>query len=252
MKDIDVIKDMYKITINLKERFIPFVENSLKEKNIDKIQFEFNDIFNIMKTLIFGVDKSSTIKKVDLLKNKNLIKTFFLNLPNMYSSLSVIKDIVIQLDEYIWAIDRIMYEKLCKNENNKDEMFLSKTEINRFLNIIDMYAQECTYIRSTISSLKDVVYNTATLDARSIDDMVEKFGAIKHMKKDTLKRYYFYDVYEIKGSCNYFIPNDMFFGETNSILRTYNRVMDFLFKDFVFIYNTIETNFSEIIKNSTK
>ena len=94
--------------------------------------------------------------------------------------------------------------------------------------------------------------DTAVIDNRSTDDIMANLGAIKTLKKDTLKRYYFYEVYEIKNSFKYFSINDMFFGETNSIMRLYNNIMDFIFKDFVFIYNTIESNLSEIIKKSTK
>lgn len=252
MRDIDIIKDMHKITINLKERFVPFIENSLKEHNIDRTVFVENDIFSIMKTLIFGVEKDSPIKKVDLIKNKNLLKTFFLNLPNIYASLSVIKDIIVQIDEYLWSIDRIMYEKLCKNEKKDEKIFLTEEEIKRFMIVLDMYSQDCTYIRTSISSLKDLIYNTAVIDDRPIDNIINKFNSVPHMKKDTLKRYYFYDVYEIKsGGFKYFNTKDMFFGETNTILRTYNIVMDFLFKDFMSIYNVIDTNFAEIIRLSS-
>ena len=254
INELEIYKDLYRITENLKNRFIPFVKKTLIERNIDSKPFDDNDIFTIMKTLVFGVDKESTIKKVDLVKNKNLMKLFFLNLPNIYSSVSFIKDIFVQIDEFIWTIDKTLFDKIYKpsKDDNKEFSILNEKEIVRFMNIIESYSNECTFIRSSLSSLKDIVYNTAIIDNRSTDDIISNFGSIKTLKKDTLKRYYFYEVYEIKNSFKYFSLNDMFFGETNSIMRLYNNIMDFIFKDFVFIYNTIETNLNEIIKKSTK
>jgi len=250
--ELDIYKEMYRITENIKNRFIPFVKKTLVERNIDIKYFDESDIFSIMKTLIFGVDKESSIKKVDLVKNKNLMKLFFLNLPNIYSSISFIKDIFVQIDEFIWAIDKMLFEKIYKPTTDFSNSILNEKEITRFMNIIETYTNECAFIRSSLSSLKDIIYNTAVIDNRSTDDIMANLGAIKTLKKDTLKRYYFYEVYEIKNSFKYFSINDMFFGETNSIMRLYNNIMDFIFKDFVFIYNTIESNLSEIIKKSTK
>ena len=44
----------------------------------------------------------------------------------------------------------------------------------------------------------------------------------------------------------------MIFGETNTILRLYNIVTNFLFKDFLFMYRVIKTNIETLSQNCKK
>lgn len=252
-KELSIFQDIHRKTINLKERFESYVNSIIKDDEKIKKFFEDNDIVNIMKSLIFGVDDNLGIKKVDFAKNKNLLKKVFISLPNFYNTLSILKNIFIQLDEYIWYVDKTIYTELYNNDlfysTDNYNPILNDIEIIRFMNILDVFKNETTYIRSTISELKNIVYSTCNMNK---DDFLENANKIKSLKKDSLKRYYFTDVYEIKDGLKYFYTDGMFFGETNSIMHYYKKIIEFIFCDFCAIYNTIENNVSEIIKNSTK
>ena len=249
-KEINIFKTMYTKTINLKEKFIPYVESLAKENEQLYSLFSENDVFNIMKVLLFGVDENTNIKKVDLVKNKNLLKKVFLNLSNFYNSLVFLKEIFVQIDEFIWFIDKFYYDEIYKN--SKEISILNEIEMTRFMNMIDSYKDETSYIRSSLSSLKEIVHNSCIINAMNELDFQERHGKIKSLKKETLKRYYFYDIYDIKDGINHFYTNDMIFGESNTIMHMYNKIIDFMFKDFCYIYNTIENNLNTIIKTSTK
>lgn len=249
-KEINIFKTMHTKTINLKEKFIPYVENLAKENDQLYILFSENDVFNIMKVLLFGVDENTSIKKVDLVKNKNLLKKVFLNLSNFYNSLIFLKDIFVQIDEFIWFIDKFYYDEIYKN--SKEMTLLNEIEISRFMNVLDSFKDETSYIRSSLSSLKEIVHNSCVINSMNELDFQDRHDKIKKLKKESLKRYYFYDIYDIKDGIKHFYTDDMFFGESNNIMHMYNHIIDFMFKDFCSIYNTIELNLNEIIKTSTK
>lgn len=249
-KEINIFKTMHTKTINLKEKFIPYVESLAKENDQLFILFSENDVFNIMKVLLFGVDENTSIKKVDLVKNKNLLKKVFLNLSNFYNSLIFLKDIFVQIDEFIWFIDKFYYDEIYKN--SKEMSLLNEIEISRFMNVLDSFKDETSYIRSSLSSLKEIVHNSCVINSMNELDFQDRHDKIKKLKKESLKRYYFYDIYDIKDGIKHFYTDDMFFGESNNIMHMYNHIIDFMFKDFCSIYNTIENNLNTIIKTSTK
>ena len=98
--ELKIYKDILEKSNSLKNRFIKFFENTLKENDVSSSIFDAN-VLEIIKSLIFGVEENSNIAKVDVGKNRNLIKHMFLNLPNIYKVACVYKDLVIQFEEYL-------------------------------------------------------------------------------------------------------------------------------------------------------
>lgn len=249
-KQLLVFQNMYAKTVNLKDKFIPYVQILVEENENMRVMFEENDVYSILKCLLFGVDDKTYIKKVDLVKNKNLIKLIFLNLPDFYKSLCFIQALFIQIDEYIWYINKTYYDEVYKIDN--EYPILNNIETTRFMNVLEIYKEETTYIRSSISTLKELIRNSCMLNSMSELDFEERHNKIVNLKKETTKKYYFYDLYEIKDGIKRFQTNDMFFGEMNAIMHSYNKIVDFIFKDFCFFYNSIKSNIEEIIKQATK
>ena len=73
-----------------------------------------------------------------------------------------------------------------------------------------------------------------------------------HLNKDTLKRYYFNNVYELKNSIKLFDDEKMVFGETNNIMRYFNKLFDYVFGDIICIYYTANNHFKVLTNETSK
>lgn len=71
--ELGIYKDILEKSKSLKNRFTKFFENVLKENEISTSLFDAN-VLEIIKSLIFGVEENSNIAKVDVGKNRNLVK----------------------------------------------------------------------------------------------------------------------------------------------------------------------------------
>ena len=92
------------------------------------------------------------------------------------------------------------------------------------------YAWDTTHVRSSVTTLKTLIHN-------AMDDEY----TITLSKKDSLKRYYFNHVYDLKNNVKAFDDNKMIFGSTNQIMKKYDEIISFIFSDFVAIYQSILT-----------
>lgn len=252
---------------NLELRFESFFNDAMVHNDIPKSLFEYN--ITIIQELLFGVDESMPIKKVDCNKNKNLIKQILLNVPNMRDSVNLLSEIIAQLEEFLNfiansfnKINEDYYKNKATSISNSDEVIsfekhindynLTVSEYEKLSRMLYSYAWECTHIRSYCSELRSLIDNSGCLAATSKLLSNINPSDIKNCKKDTLKRYYFTDTYEIKNNIRYFDMNSMIFGETNTIMRLYNIITDFLFKDFLFMYSVIKTNITVLSQKSKK
>lgn len=243
--ELKIYKDILEKSNSLKNRFIKFFENTLKENDVSSSIFDAN-VLEIIKSLIFGVEENSNIAKVDVGKNRNLIKHMFLNLPNIYKVACVYKDLVIQFEEYL----NYVHNEL-DSIPIRETVILNEYTFEKFKDLIYSFSWESTYMRSYASTFKTLIYNSGNINFEkplSVAHVLE--DKIVGVKKDTLKRYYFSDCYDLKNGFKYFDNNKMLFGETNSIMRVFNILSDYLFRDFITMYNCIVCNIDEILKFS--
>ena len=250
MTDTILFENILGICNNLENRFEDFFIKSCVEHDIPAGIYEYNTT-PIIKELLFGIDENSSIKKMSIIKNRNVIKQLFLNTPSLKNSINVFQDIVKQLEEFINYISAEFekYPTLVKN-NSKYE--LNDVEYNKLKCMFFSYSWECTHIRSYCSDIKQLLDNSSCLATTKPESFQIEPNSITHCKKDTMKRYYFIDTYEIKNNIRYFDMSTMIFGETNTIMRMYNKITDFLFKDFMFMYNVIKTHFMVLGGKTTK
>jgi hypothetical protein len=249
MKDSELFKDILDKCENLENRFDSFFTKSLNDRNIPENMF-YGTVF-IIKELIFGVDENQPTRKVEINKNRNMIKQTFLNVSNFRDTINVYHDIISQLEEFL----NYVYNKFADGYSSCEtsgKSKLSKEEFDKLKTILWSYGWESTSIRSYCSDLKNLIDNSSCLANTRSDFFKIKPDSVKTCKKDTLKRYYFTDTYELKNNIKYFDMNNMIFGETNTIMRMYNKISDFLFKDFMFMYNVIKTNIQVLYSKTTK
>ena len=234
--------------------------SAIESNNIPKDLFGFN--INLISELLFGVDEKMPIKKLDCNKNKNLVKQILLNVPNMRNSVNLLSCIISQLEEFLNYIANEFNNILTKYKNTKTDISYDKwltdnynltcREYEKLSYMFCSYAWECTHIHSYCIELRSLIDNSGYLTPDNLFLTNNEKNDINHCKKDTLKRYYFSDTYEIKNNIRYFDMKTMIFGETNTILRLYNIVTNFLFKDFLFMYRVIKTNIETLSQNCKK
>lgn len=221
----------------LKTGFKDFLRKSCKNNNFDFDNgFEFG-IDIIIEELIFGIESKSDVTfntaKVDYSKNKNLIKTIILN--NIYNpgTLDVLKDIVVLLEEYTNFIF-----------NTVQDIYLDNTRNNLILTFIDItenISWTTSHIRSITTNLKKLIRNAK----ENRDNQIE---VDKIMKQDSLKRYYFHHVYDLKNKVKIFDNQHMIFGETNNIMYLFDKIIDYIFEEFSGMYILINSNSKAYLK----
>lgn len=231
---IEIFQDIVNTSIQLKENF----ENILKDI-CEAHDFYFDDSFGmgietIIKDLIFGIDgkgDASNITKVDFSKNKNLIKTIILN--NLYkpNTLDTLTDIVMTLESFTYNIFCLFQHFVDFNDDENTHLLV-------YSDIIDNISWSMANTRINISNLKKILR-----DVKSNDKVP------KYMKQDTMKRYYFHHVYDLKNKVKIFDNTTMIFGETNFIMCMLDNIIDSIFIEFSSKFLFIYTNANEYLKN---
>lgn len=235
MKEKNIYDDILTKSTNIRDRFETFFKTKMKENGVSPNLIDDN-VVNIIKTLLFGTGSSSKISKNDFHKQFNLIKQLFLKLPDIENTLSLLKDMIFQFDEYINYVS----STFSKLEVIKDKKITNDT----FCKIRDMlnhYSWTSMHIRSDVMTLKTLIHNSGWIHINKSLTLIDKKD-IGNAKPDTLKRYYFDDVYDLKNSIKLFNNNEMIFGETNTIMNLYNKIFEYIFKHFICVYNIIYTN----------
>lgn len=245
MTEIKLYKSIITKCDNLENKFIDFFEKSREKRNISENIINA-DVCNLMKMLIFGVNEETPMAKLDIGKNKNLVKQLILNIPNFKDALGFLQDIIIQLEEFMNHISNDFEMEL----NNIADRKITSIEFIKLKYLFSSYGWECTHIRSYCSELQTLIDNSGSLATDRSELLKPTVEDIKYCKKDTMKRYYFTDTYELKNNIKYFDMDTMIFGETNSIMRMYNIITNFLFKDFLFMFNVVKTNISVLLQTT--
>lgn len=221
----------------LKSGFNNYLRKSCKEHD-----FYFDNGFELgidtmIEELIFGIESKSdnlfNTAKVDYSKNKNLIKTIILN--NIYNpgAIDVIKDIIVLLEEYTTFVLNTVQD--IYTDTVKNSLVLT------FINIVENISWTTSHIRSITTNFK-------TLLRYAREDTEDNVDVAKYMKADSLKRYYFHHVYDLKNKVKVFQTEHMMFGEVNNIMYNFDKIMDFIFEEFSGMYILINSNTKAYLK----
>ena len=243
MKEKEIYNDILLKSKNLKTKFNSFFKNKLKENNLNNTIIDDN-IINMINSLLFGFDSSNKISKNDFHKQYNLLKQLFLKLPNIDNTLSLMKDIIYQLDEYINYINT----SFAKLEFVKDRK-MNNCVFIKMRDMLNYYSWSSMHIRSDIMTLKTLIRNSGWIQLNKPIELTETKD-IGLAKPDTLKRFYFEYVYDLKNSVKLIDETQMIFGETNTIMQLFNKVFEYIFKYFICVYNIITTNIEWIAKTT--
>lgn len=227
------LKKLYNSSIAIKKDFPKYFSKILKKHNVSFSSMGMNDEYITMcQDLIFGIDDVSMDKnkKTNINKNKNLIKTTLWNkiIIDNISGMAVLHELVVLLEEFTNHISNTfgdMFETI-SHDTTIDEN--EKTEYHNIVNLFWSYSWDTTHIRGDATSLKAL-----------LSDVMDNNFKITVSKKDSLKRYYFNYVYDLKNNIKVFDDDKMLFGNTNQIMKKYNEIITFIFSDFVAIYQSI-------------
>ena len=221
----------------LKAKFKDFLREICEKNN-----FTFDDGFGLdidimLEELIFGIESKSdnvfNTAKVDYSKNKNLIKTIILNHIYEVGTIDVIKEIITLIEEYTNYIFSLLQDIYIDNSNNDI--------ITTFIDIVENISWNASHIRSLTTNLKKLIRNSREKAQNNID-------INKYMKQDSLKRYYFHHVYDLKNRVKIFETKNMIFGETNNIMYNFDKIMDFILEEFSGMYILINSNAKAYLK----
>ena len=230
----------------LKLKFKELVNESFEKNNIN---YEYKDnLIDMMETSIFGLD-SKDVKKVDDNKNRNLIKQILLNFPDLYNTTGVLADIYKYFSDFVSYVS----EEFSTKSQYKNK--LTDTEFEKLDGILSAYSWELGHLRIEVTDLRSLIKKSGFMSDRFYEYILAKQNrdqsidsGIENLKKDSLKKYYFNDVYILKTGVKYFDKDYMIFGETNTIMRLFNKFTDFLLRDFKFMYIVIKTHMNTVIR----
>jgi len=231
-----VIRELMHSLDNLKKDAYKSVEKIWKHAGYKPEPYSSIDIIDICVMLMFGESKydENITKKIDFNKNKNLIKNTLLSM-GFDSTIEILREILNFADNFISKFsDRF---KILMNSDFKDsETILTEDEVIRLYDFIFGLSWMSTHTISNLSSMSSIYHN------------IESHPISTTLKKDSLKRYYFNHVYDLKNNVKIFDKEKMFFGETNAIMSFFDSVCDYIFGDFITTFNSLDTIFKDLAK----
>ena len=139
-------------------------------------------------------------------------------------AVDTIKDIITAIEEYCNHVFTLLQDIYIDNSND--------AILTTFIDIVENISWNASHIRSLTTNLKKLVRNSKEKTENNID--INKF-----MKQDSLKRYYFHHVYDLKNKVNIYFFNSVTMVEG---------IMDFIFEEFSGMYILINTNAKAYLK----
>lgn len=220
-----------------------YEDNYIRLKDSNEIDLDdLQAQLELVDTLMFGVSSAGShiSTKINFNKNKTLLKSLIVNHTNFKETNSIIQFLTARIDDYLSDSLEIvgeLYEAVSGNEDvYSDE---EKNIVFRFVDLINSFATESTFIRSQSSQLNYILSMVKDGERQAI--------VPRGIKTDCLRRYYFSHVYQLKNDVKIFEPDIMIYGEINNIMRMFDRAFDFCFGDFIFFYQTIKNLTSDAI-----
>lgn len=246
-----VFVEIKKIIQNMIDTFPSEFNNKIwKKTNIDDVQFSSIEPLELTMFLLFGINKNDTsIKKIDYNKNKNLLKNIIRSTGTFNDSIIFVSQLIKLLDDNFSKIDELFVylDPDFIDKTNPENLILDDEDYFRLKDIHQSFYEE-------ISGYRNKAFTLTTL-AKNANRIMENPKINKYLKTDTLKRYYFSHVYDLKNNVMVFDKHLMLFGEIDNLMRNFDSIFNFLFGDFICIYQTIlnqVTNVIDTFNSSTK
>lgn len=215
---------------------------NVSQETIDGFGTTYTPV-NIIHALLFGDYAGESMitvsRKVDYNKNKNVLKQLLFNTFGISGAADIVTFTIREFDELLGDVFS-KFELLYQAGVDEKENLITSDEVSRLYDMIAAFSFESGHNRFDSSTIKTFVSS------------LEKHTNIPNLAKDTLKRYYFNDVYELKNNLRIFETNNMFYGETNNIMRFFNRLYNYAFGDIICIYYTLRTIFDNFINTKSK
>ena len=230
-----VIRDLSHSLENLKKDAYHSIEKILKKSGYKPDPYTSVDIIDIIVMLMFGESKydENITKKIDFNKNKNLIKNTILSM-GFEVSISILKEITHLTEDFMTKFTD-KFRTIGNSDFNDSEAILTEDEFRRLDEFVFALSWMGTHCNSNVISMNTLYHNTLT-------------RPLNKLKRDSLKRYYFNHVYDLKNNVKIFDKESMFFGEINMIMSLFDAVCDYIFGDFITTYNTLDTLFKSMIQ----
>jgi hypothetical protein len=223
-----VIRDLSHSLENLKKDAYRSIEKIWKKVGYKPEPYSSIDLIDIFVMLMFGESKydENITKKIDFNKNKNLIKSSILSL-GFDNAIVILRETIHFAEDFMTKFaDK--FRTLSSSNFSDPEAILTEDEVKRLDEFIFALSWMATHSNSNVISMSTLYRNVST-------------RPLNKVKRDSLKRYYFNHVYDLKNNVKIFDKDNMFFGETNMIMSLFDSVCDYIFGDFITAYNSLDT-----------
>ena len=230
-----VIRDLSHLLENLKKDAYKNIEKIWKKAGYKPEPYSSIDLIDIFVMLMFGESKydENITKKIDFNKNKNFIKNNILSL-GFDNSIIILRETVHFAEDFMTEFTDTFKTLLNSNFDDPNSI-LTEDETKRLDEFIFALSWMATHCNSNIISMSTLYRNITT-------------RPLNKLKRDSLKRYYFNHVYDLKNNVKIFNKENMFFGETNMIMSLFDSVCDYIFGDFITTYNVLDTLIKSFIQ----
>lgn len=228
-----VIKELSHSLENLKTDAYKSIEKIWKRAGYKPDPYSSVDIIDVYVMLMFGESKydENITKKIDFNKNKNLIKNSILTM-GFKESIEILRETVRIADEFVSNFaDK--FKTLMRSDFSNPDSILTEDEVDRLYDYIFGLSWMATHAASNVTTMSTMYHNIYN-------------HPINKLKRDSLKRYYFNHVYDLKNNVKIFDKEQMFFGETNAIMSLFDSVCDYIFGDFITTFNSLDTLFKSM------
>lgn len=227
-------QDYFKDIIDLSDKLYNEFPNKFKDiwinSGINDINFSSIEPLDLTMIILFGSSPNKNIvsKKINYNKNKNTLKTIIKSSSSFYETVLFVKELVILISDYLWKVEELVS---LSDPNKNEEFIMNEIEYGRLKDMIDSYVSEVNHIRNKALTLSVLANNS--------DNIFNHAVSLNNIKRDTLNRFYFSHVHDLKNNVSLFPKELMLFGEIDNMMRHFDNIFNFLFGDFISIYQTI-------------
>ena len=230
-----VIRELYHSLENIKKDAYKTIEKIWKKVGYKPDPYSSIDLIDVFVMLMFGESKydENITKKIDFNKNKNLIKNSILSM-GFENSIIILRETSHFVEDFLSKFaDK--FRTLNSSDFNDPDSYLTEDEVKRLDEFIFDQSWLATHCNSNIISMSTMYRNVSS-------------RPLSKVKRDSLKRYFFNHVYDLKNNVKIFDKDNMIFGETNLIMTFFDHICDYIFGDFITTYNVLDTLFKSFIQ----
>ena len=230
-----VIVDLYHSLENIKTDAYKTIEKIWKKVGYKPDPYSSIDLIDVFVMLMFGESKydENITKKIDFNKNKNLIKNSILSM-GFENSIIILRETSHFVEDFLSKFSD-KFKTLNNSDFDDPDSYLTEDEVKRLDEFIFDQSWLATHCNSNIISMSTMYGNISS-------------RPLSKIKRDSLKRYFFNHVYDLKNNVKIFDKDNMIFGETNLIMTFFDNICDYIFGDFITTYNVLDTLFKSFIQ----